>query len=220
MTRTKEENDEKIVTLARNPYKDAYKEKRHDDKFNKQPWSAYFYYVYRKQGENEYRVRQYYYASLHDEIERHELRMLITNLGTNARKPIDQQHPKPLRDDWKEMKWTRKSYLIFIIDVPGYQFVHDEAIVFDYDISGTRYDNHTFFDAKDFNDIRLPSGNGGTDEVAAAFCVNHMKRNEVGDDLVTGDIHPFHFEFNPQLRRRIVPDDGGLNLGPPVPPPA
>jgi hypothetical protein len=198
-------------------FRRAYKEKR-DNPIYLTPWCAWFYYMYRESEQSPYKVKHYFYDRPEGPIEYNELRSLITRWGKNARKPDDEQNPKPEREGWDYIEWHRKSYIVFLIDDLSYRFDRNEAIWFGYDDNGITKPNHTFFDAKDYDDIKLPRSGGGTDDVAAVVCINHMKKREDGRDL-RDENQGFHFDFNPAVERRVTPEDGGTNMGPPVPPP-
>lgn len=206
--------------LADEPNHDPYRKRRHRTRFNKVPWSAYFFYFGPEKPDQPRRFDRYYYASHHGPIRRKNLRKLITQLALNARLPErSEQNPPPHPKPTELSKWTRKSYLIALVDDPTFRFTRDAAIAVD--VTGRRTPNHTFFDAKDFNDIELPGPTPGTIQKVSAVCViNHMKKaNE--EDLIKGEEEKFLIKFNPGPVpvRPPVEDDGGKNVGPPVPPP-
>lgn len=212
------------ASAAAGPNQNPYRRRRHETKFNKTPWSAYFFYfgpeVTALDGSLSRPFDRYYYASHHSRIQRKHLKKLITQLALNARlKGTPDQNPLPHPDPTAMSEWKRKSYLIAVVDDPAYSFTRDAAITLEPKNGGTG--NHTFFDAKDFYDIELPvPGGTGYQNVSAVCVLNHMKKaNE--EDLLEGDEEEFLFTFHPNLLalRDPDPDDGGKNLGPPVPPP-
>jgi hypothetical protein len=195
---------------------DPYEERRHLPKYDKRPHSIYFYYIYKDAGV--YNVRHYYFDNV-VAVKRNDLKDIATNLANNARLPVSAQDPQPKGTGINDIEWKRKSYLIVLIDDPAYELAKHRAIEFHYwDGDGG---NHTFFDAKDL-DVDLPrqQGGPGTERVSAVACLNHMKKNKNGNDLEEHDRQTFYFVLHPVLGPRIFPDDGGTNLGPPVPPPA
>lgn len=202
------------------PDDSPYRERRYEPGFDKTPWSAHFFYFGPEVG-GQRRFDRYFYASQHGPIERENLGMLITQLALNARlADRAEQVPAPHPNPTAKSEWKRKSYLIALVDDPTFSFTADAAI--SVDSSGGRTPNHSFFDAKDFNDIELPALIGGTQTVSAVCVIDHMKKAN-GEDLAAGDEEEYVIRFNPDpigFRFNDGEDDGGKNVGPPVPPPA
>ena len=202
------------VAESRDPREDFYLPRRNDSKFEKRPWTAYFYYIAKTSNGYALPVRYNYY-SYHERIKRDDLDELIECLTHNARRqPADQEiKPSDINEEWR-----KKSYIIFAIDDPNYEF-EKPGIVLD---PSSGKPNHTFYDAKNFNGIpvKIP-GTEQHSKVSAIAILNHMKRGWDEEDLMTGDLpQKFYFQFLPPIRFPFLPDDGGTNLGPPVPPPA
>ena len=219
-----------------------YRIRRNEQGFNQVPWSAYFYYVGKAPaGSIERPVTVYLYQSLHGPIDRAGLRELTTQLARNARQDLASQNPQPFT---AAFSWTRKSYIIILVDDPKFRFEQGNAIRLTAVDGGT---NHSFFDGLDFGDIDLPGPLGGAvvERVSAVCFIDHMKRNLAGHDLLLGDIQRFRRELSPVITFRFAKvgasggltkllkaakgllmgdppqfeDDGGTNMGPPVPPP-
>jgi hypothetical protein len=219
-----------------------YRERRQEAGFDKTPWSAYFYYVGKATaGSAERPVTAYHYQSLHGPIDRAALKQLTTLLARNARTDLTKQNPQPFT---AAFNWNRKSYIIVLVDDPTYCFDKGKAIRLIPTDGGI---NHSFFDGLDLDDIDLPGPAGGaaTERVTAVCFINHMKRSLAGDDLLAGSQHfqrqlspAFTFKFakvgkpSGGLTKLIAAakvlvmgdppqyeDDGGTNMGPPVPPP-
>jgi len=197
---------------------DPYLKRRHKLKFSQRPWCAYFFY-FGPSKDGKRRFERYFYPSLHGPIKRKHLRDLITQLALNARLPYAKQNPQPFDSDAKNV-WTRKSYMIALVDDPTFKF-DDKAIKIGE--SGGGKPNHTFFDAKNFDDIRLPDPDRPNryQYVHAVCVVNHMKKASE-EDIPDGEEENFMFSFHPDPAGRgaMETDDGGKNLGPPAPPPA
>lgn len=207
---------------ADEPKCNPYRRRRHEAKFSKTPWSAYFFYFGpAPKGKEARRFDRYYYVSHHRPIKRKHLRDLITHLALNARLDRSEQYPVPHPTPTSQSEWKRKSYLIALVDDPGFRFTPDEAFYFDTSRKGLP--NHTFFDAKDFDDIELPALDkpGEKQKVSAVCVINHMKRVDEGDLLKSDDPQFFAIRFcpSPMGIRPAREDDGGKNVGPPVPPP-
>ena len=189
--------------------------------FDEVPASIYFYYIGEKVGTNPRPVRHYFYIHGRDRIldtpVNPQLEEIVRSLARNARS--NGNNPPQFGADWNYMVWNHKSYLVVLIDDPSVQFETGNGIEFNPSNNGTP--NHSFFDARNFGVPLIYQGQ--TRLAPAVCCINHMKRNEDGDDL--GD-YPEFFHFvlhtSPQLeelRRLDVEDSGGTNMGPPAPPP-
>jgi hypothetical protein len=151
----------------------------------------------------------------------------ITRLARNAR--AGTSTPAPAPD--VAAPWERKSYMVMVMDDPSWRFTrhgpnNEAALVFN--PSKGSIDNHSFFDASDMNvDIR----GDGSEYLSAVYFVNHMKKNEQGDDLrykpdnVTRDTQKFVFTlfYDVTLPSGEVDpfshDPDGTNMGPPIGPP-
>lgn len=145
-----------------------------------------------------------------------DLPSLVTNLVANARGNKDK--PAPHGQNFIDVIWKHKSYIVILIDEDGWSF-HTRAggqtaATFNVDKGSTP--NHSFFDAFD---LRLQIG--GKDRHAIAF-INHMKRNADGDDIQDGEEQDFVFDGYVDVKYRgasdfltVILDPGGTNQGPP-----
>jgi hypothetical protein len=199
--------------------------------FDKVPWSAYFYYVGKAEaGAEERPVTFYQYLSHHGPIASADLKDLITQLALNARRDVAVQNPQPITSVFQ---WKRKSYIIMLVDDPGFAFDKRRAISITLAEGPDLGENFSFFDGVDFDDIVLPNSNGGTECVTAVCVTNHMKRDAAGNDIgkesqrfSTRLSPPIQFVFARVSEMALLlgdggfSDDGGTNMGPPVPPPA
>jgi len=194
-------------------------------KFRKIPRCIYFYYL-GPDGTGSYETRHYYYTYEDEEIEPEDLPAKIIELARNARLPEDDQSPPPDGADGNYIVWTRKSYLVFLMDVPNAEFDVDNGIEI---TAKDGSPNYSFFDGIQFK-VTLPVHPNGTTNAAVAYCINHMKRDQNGNDLKR-EAPRFRIKLNTNLekiglkdalrklrfRKRV--DDQGTNMGPPVPPP-
>jgi hypothetical protein len=91
-------------------------------------------------------------------------------------------------------------------------------------------ENHTFFDALDVPvtmPIRNPRpGEAIEDERSAVVFINHLKADDIGNDLGAGAGQFFQFKMFFSVKfadgtdgMTVVLDPGGTNMGPPLPPP-
>lgn len=221
------EADARLDVAIAGSDEDPYRKRRGESKFGRKPWCAYFFYFGPLINNNRSSDR-YRYVSHHGPIKRKDLRKLITQLAKNARRDRAEQDPRPYEKDAKGEDvpniWTRKSYLIALVDDPNFRFAEGEAIsIHPFEEGPT---NHTFFDARDFADIELPMPDPGQGmQLVSAVCVvNHMKRADE-EDLELGENERFVFRLHPNpwggdaMVEDGFVDDGGTNMGPPVPPP-
>jgi hypothetical protein len=180
------------------------------------PRTVYYYHLTPVPGPDEFDVKAYYYER---ESRIGSIKNVIRKLALNAR--ADDAVPPLCGDSVTSFPWRRKSYIVFLIDSPVLRLVPGDAIQF-YTVGGSP-ENHTFFDAEDFDDIDLATPDDpGAPTVSAVCFINHMKRAADGIDLDVGEMQHFHFRLNygPRARGRSrFPDSGGTNMGPPVPPP-
>lgn len=219
MNNPEEEVAEGVARQGTDVLPKLYDRMRDKENYNERPWSIYFYYIDGDQGS--YRVR-HYFKLYNAAIQRNDLPDLIEDLVANARLPLAAQDPQPNGSNFKNIVWRYKSYIVVLVDDPAFELVEDAAVDLRY--KETNH-NHSFFDAKDFKiDLPRPDGGPGTQRVTAFCCINHMKRNLDGDDLKINEKQYYYFAVNdPQSNIRFgrrPDDDGGLNLGPPTPPPA
>lgn len=143
--------------------------------------------------------------------------------GTEVKDP-----PKLPNHNFDGIKWRRKSYIAVFLDEVNWRFHTRDggkaAWVFKAEPPMTP--NHSFFDAKDVK-LTLPNSfTGRTDSRSALYFINHMKRNEAGDDLIEGDEQVFEFEMFLKVQfaeattntLTVILDPTGTNQGPPETP--
>ena len=181
------------------------------------------------------------------QIKPHEIPCIIQELAMNARpgKGKKKDPPKlPDEQNFNRIKWKRKSYIAIFVDEANW-VLHKSAklpaVVFNTDNPtkdpvkenerGKRIcENHTFFDADDL-DIKMPvrdkDGNiVGSDTRTAVYFINHMKKNDAGDDLEAGDPDEFKFNIFFDVKfaegydapMTVIFDPGSENQGPPLKP--
>lgn len=223
MAATNKDETKNIAGALTDPLEDPYRSRKEYPPFDKTPASIYFYYIGPKDAGGSRSVKHYFYVHGYDTIAdpprpaASELEERVRLLAINARSGGN--NPPQCGEAWKFIVWNHKSYLVILIDDPDIRFAPDAGLEFVQDNNGTP--NHSFFDAREFYvSLSYP---GGPQLAPALCCINHMKRNEAGDDL--GD-YPEFFNFvlhtNKQLGQRYLldyPDAGGTNMGPPAPPP-
>jgi hypothetical protein len=204
--RSKDQPPPPLVPAINNPYD----KRRGKKKYRKHPHCMYFYYVNMnltpQQGD---KVQHYYVTNDNEVIEPDDVKGLIIDLIKNARGK--RNDPPQCGAGTKHFVWTRKSYIVFAVDDPNFTFDNGEAFHFYED----GYPNHTFFDAWD-GKLKVDGRN-----VAICYCINHMKRNDEADEL-GGDNEFLWFKLKGvplALIDNRLPDSGGTNQGPAVPPP-
>ncbi|HMG48545.1 MAG TPA: hypothetical protein VK614_13940 [Allosphingosinicella sp.] len=214
------------------------------------PHSMYFYYV-RINADGRLVIDHYFYVkgdlsnphswqkiNYDEEI----LRDIITKLAKNARpivqaEPRERDPPRLRKGDFKKTKWCRKSYIAIFFDEGNWSLRKkpkdetESAVTFIVEEGNKKgLPNHSFFDAMDLDitmPIRHPRPGGPTEDKRSAIVfVNHMKRDEDGNDL--GDEEQdFVFKIIVNVNAEmpddpptvVIIDPGGTNDGPPLPPP-
>lgn len=187
------------------------------------PHTVYFYYV-RLDTDGRLTVKHYTRSSPAP-IPHGSLQQVVQEMVDNVR-----NGDTAWASDGKnfaDIKWTRKSYIAFFIDESNWD-LHKNGSPY----GGVRFvaphtSNHTFFDAVDLKATVVNRTTGVISQRSAIAFVNHMKRNEAGDDLVLGDIQKFKFEIIFDVKFAdlstapliAIFDPEGTNLGPPVSPP-
>jgi hypothetical protein len=200
------------------------------------PCSIYFYYV-RINTTGDLYVRHYFYpGGNHEDVNNPAdpatwpaipnddqviipiLQDLVANARANgARFPL-------VDADFQNIRWHRKSYVVLFIDEENWTMhrgsTGNPAFLFITTGGGTP--NHSFFDGRNV-DIPMPQGASAR---SAFLCINHMKRDAAGNDLLPGDDQFFQFKvffdvkFTSGSRAlTVIFDPDGNNLGPPIPPP-
>lgn len=190
--------------------------------YHRQPHSMFFYYIdFLDDGELD--VRHYHFDNGKDPIEPGDLKKIIRSLALNARNK--DQVPPQSGKSWQNIVWRRKSYIVILMDSAKWTFIPGKALVFNPE-KGSQ-DNQSFLDGQDLR-IDVSEDYDGTEMVTAFCCINHMKKNDKGDDIdkdPTGKPEKQKFVFTLAFNVAGFPDPhtidpGGENMGPPVPPPA
>lgn len=191
--------------------------------YDKEPYTVYFYYV-RVDTDGRLKVKHYTQESA-SAIPHNTLQAVIQGLVDNVRN--GDNNPPPNGRNFASIEWTRKSYIAFFIDEENWD-LHQSGNPLD----GIRFNssptpNHTFFDAVDLRVTVTNRRSGAVTQRSAIAFVNHMKKDDQGNDLEAGDRQPFKFEmifdvkFADQSPAPIIVifDPDGTNVGPPLPPP-
>ena len=182
-------------------------------RFRKTPWCIYFYYIGKRTNGTKF-VRHYYYTNENEELDPEDLPDRIKTLALNARLEDERdQKPPPTGSDLHFVVWTRKSYLVFMIDIEGLNFDPNDPVSIT-SVSGNP--NRSFYDGKMVT-ITLPTHATGTAAPSVFRCINHMKKGN-GADQDGKERFKITLNTIPQLSI-VSHDDGGTNMGPPVPPP-
>ena len=190
----------------------AYDKKRGKTKFKKEPHCMYFYYVDPNLPAVGDQIQHYYFTNDNKVIKELDVPNIIARLVRNARSTQDD--PPQCGAGDKYFVWTRKSYIAFVVADSGFSFDSQDAFSF-YDNGSP---NHTFFDA--FDGKMTIDGQ----DFAVCYCINHLKRDGNANDIGS-ETAPVRFRLkgNPLPfvggRRMRLPDSGGTNQGPGVPPP-
>jgi len=224
---------------------DVYKRRLKTDpsgNFQYTPYWAYFYYIY-FDNVGRLKIRHYTYSETPPgdglgEIEYSETKLtaIAQDLAQNARRGIlDKLRENPEKDgeNFENVVWNKKSYVIFFVDQPGWIF-HDEDVKEPGVAFSAATPNHSFYDA-----MRLtvpmakidPTDDGSR---TAIVLVNHMKHDDDGHDL---EGHPtpvydpkrrqkfefalaldVHFANSTAAPVMVTIDPGGTNQGPPESP--
>lgn len=152
----------------------------------------------------------------------------ITELAQNAAGP--KNNPSPYAFNFQELKWRRKSYMVFVFDDIIWK-IHkfrnnQEAVVFYDSKFRTEYTpNHSFYDGIDYDDIEITKNGVTLPREAVAF-INHMKKAD-GTDLLTAEDseqYQFGIYFDVEFTSgsggvvTFIVDPGGTNQGPPIDP--
>ncbi len=224
----------KLAELTRGSNHDVYLDrlKSSDPKyqpFKKTPCSIYFYYI--KFGEygvpdirhyEEFAATPFdYYTDMPDKIK---------ELAKSARDETGEVKGT----NFENITWDRKGYIVIFMDSPDWELMptsNGGAVIFRPDKGSTP--NHSFFDGMNIQVIMPPLGHGDDGRRTAIYFINHMKKSEFGDDLgikqdgskeVQFEYYAFDVCFQVKGQGGSLPtvfiiDPGGMNLGPPVPPP-
>jgi hypothetical protein len=196
----------------RGPNRNVHNTSNYDTK----PHSVYFYYLTRA-ANGSLVATPGFFDNGNAELTYRELKERAALLVADARN--GEIEPPPDDCDGPARCWTRRSWLLYVLDDPGLQFRHHPIEV--WPAPPNRAYNHAFFDGREFP-VTV-----GPDRLSATACINHLYANEHRDDLeVPGDYQDFDLRvyYEPVTGRPLTDDplyfdSGGTNMGPPVPPP-
>lgn len=193
----------------------AYHRMRGRHNFQGVPRCVYYYHlVPQPDGDDPY-VTHYYYTHSNNRIPEEDIEEVIRKLGRNARKPKHERTIPACGEGEKYIVWSRKSYIVVLIDDDQLTLEKDNGIEVRYPA-----ENLSLFDGTDVT-VDLSDSRDGSLVRTAVWCINHMKNTLGGGDMDT-ELQRIDFTVNTsprQLRNRHWPDSGGTNMGPPVPPP-
>lgn len=193
--------------------------------YDKVPYVIYFYHV---RLEPQGRLQVTHYTKVYQQAVTYPmLQGAVQNLVDNARNGGSAPAPD-LTDNFANIVWTRKSYVVIFVDEESWTLHRNGD-----PLEGVRFNtllgmpNHTFFDADDLTVNVQDPVTGVVTQRSAIAIVNHMKRNEAGDDLLQTEAQHFKFEIIFDVKfvdqsdapMIVIFDPGGTNLGPPIPPP-
>jgi hypothetical protein len=213
--------------------------------FSKTPHCMYFYYL-RVNASGRLKISHFFYEgpkvvtnpqgkkeSRPIPYDKVGLDHLIRRLAKNARRK-NPTNPAPQGGNLKRVRWTRKSYIVLFLDEANWSFHRkgkNAAFVFltRKERNGRKLrmaKNYSFFDGMVLP-VEMPVHRpAGTDVREALVFVNHMKRNDSGDDL-RKEKKPYQFNIFLDVKFEdgrgapmlVILDPGGTNMGPPDPPP-
>lgn len=191
------------------------------------PHCIYFFYI-RINENGALKVDHYFFVKgpLEDpeqweEIPYGDVEDILRDLARRAR-PSGVKDPVPLPDhNFENIAINRRSYIAFFLDEANWAF-HKQVsgkFAMSYNEQKAGVQNHSFFDAKDF-EFDMPDSRTGV------FLVNHMKADADGNFLAVGESAKFNFDMyfdvnfaDPTDQRlTIIFDPGGENQGPPEKP--
>lgn len=176
----------------------------------------YFYYVTDTTVRPYPKPKFYIYDAPNPMRNRAEIRAKIKHCAQNA---SDGGNDPLLYDlGFDAVEWTKRSLIVIVIDYDGWKFKKNGAVVFE--PGNGIQPNHTFFDALDY-DFPIRDKSGVSKEVSSVCFENHMV-DEYGYDLGIGVREYFNYWLIDRSGSRLFGqpiDPGGVNLGPPVPPP-
>jgi hypothetical protein len=212
--------------------------------FKKPPYCVYFYYLFFDPVDG-LQVRHYFYPDGDPTVlninnaknwppidNKLKLKVIVTALAVNARKGSAGTDPVSFGSNFNSMRWHRRSWVVFMVDQKSWN-VHKRikttadpkeellsAIIFSVKKIGLPYEpNYSFFDAEDL-DITVEN-----DSVCAVAFINHMKKDDTGQDMAIGDHRDFQFNLFTDVRMVganspviVVFDPGTGNDGPPLDP--
>lgn len=175
----------------------------------------YFYYL-AKDKNNKLICRSYYFFDRSVNLSTVEkLRQQIIVLSANAR--IDGDYPPCHGDRFSDLAMRKRdSFYVVVVDDEEYKFSQDDPLrlktVEKYPVDAS----YTFSKSYEL-DLDMSGYETGPDSITAAYRKNYLK-NRLGNVLNENESESFNLYLNPGIPT-IVPDSGGTNMGPPVPPP-
>jgi hypothetical protein len=192
-------------------------EKRYLDtirNFEELPHCIHFYYMGFDGAKEDY--RHYFFDNANDAIPYTDVPSIMEKLARNA--VLKDYNPPKHGNSFDDIVWRRRCYLAVVMNSDIFSFWEDAAIRFVQ--KNNSKENMSFFDADDFPiDIAKPGG--GTVRRTGFFCINHMKRDSYGHNLLPTDKRYHSFELVFRIGGGQQPwyyDPGGTNQGPPETP--
>lgn len=109
-----------------------------------------------------------------------------------------------------DVRWRRESYLVVVLDAPGFKFGNANAL--------TITDGDHTFGKKQLIDIRCDDGTA----MQAIYCINHFKNKVDGKPLPDGKSEQFKIKLDitpvtpagADTVKMVTHDDVGTNIGP------
>jgi hypothetical protein len=184
-----------------------------------EPVSIYLYYI-----QLQPRVeRAYYYFDFYEKpFTEAELMDELTELVANAFH--NGTTPPSIGSTLSDLKWRRKGHVVIAVDAGG-AYV-DPGTPLTLKGKATRGDNdgtHTFGGVK-YAKVSVHIDAANTKEIEIIYSYNDMQSYGASPprDLIEGETETFELTVTPKSGPVAlwVPDSGGTNMGPPVPPPA
>ncbi|HYI40054.1 MAG TPA: hypothetical protein VE053_07025 [Allosphingosinicella sp.] len=191
--------------------------------YDLEPYTVYFYYI-RLDTDGRLTVKHYTRPSA-TAIPHASLQQVVQEMVDNVRNG-DNAWASDGRN-FANILWTRKSYIAFFIDEDNWDLNKNGSPYGGVRFIASPTPNHSFYDAVDLKATVVNRRSGVISQRSAIAFVNHMKRNDQGDDLVLGDRQTFKFEMIFDVKFAdlstaplvVIFDPEGTNLGPPVSPP-
>ena len=201
------------VHYGYNPYEERYL--NGTTNFTTLPHCMHFYYMGFDGAKQDF--RHYYHDNGDDPIAYDYVPTLMGKLARNA--VFKDYNPPKHGEDFRDIVWRRRSYVAVLMNSPLYKFWNNAGLHFLDKNNGT--ENFSFFDARDFM-LDVPAIGGGMVARSAMFCMNHMKKDAIGNNIDSGQSLFYSYEFVFQLGNMTDQpwryDPGGTNQGPPETP--
>jgi hypothetical protein len=187
----------------------------------------------------QFKVR-HYLRKLATEIPQTQVEFHITEIAQMARddllgQPVTIGDPGLQPFGLHDIVWRHKSYVAVLVDSRHWDLLNNAnqpAIVFNTNKGSTA--NHTFFDAQKLPITLAPQAGDlqDTGRRWAIYFVNHMKKNDYGDDIgrkpngsKRTEVEKFIFDIYFEVagvdgtKTVVIVDPDGGNEGPPIGPP-